>query len=155
MKFSTQEDIEAPVQDVFDMLCDFENFERAAMRRGAEVQRTDALGAPGVGAAWQARFFMRGRLREIELTISKFDAPSDLVLAMRSAGMLGDISFGLIALSRSRTRMIVGLELRPQSLQTRLLIQSLKLTKGTLTTKYKDRVKSYVRDMEERHARTA
>ena len=37
MKFSTKEDIDAPIDAVFDMLCEFDQFERAAMRRGAEV----------------------------------------------------------------------------------------------------------------------
>ena len=56
MKFSTNEDVEAPIDAVFEMLCDFESFERAAMRRGAEVQRVDQLVAPGVGMIWDAVF---------------------------------------------------------------------------------------------------
>ena len=67
MQFSTKEDIEAPIAEVFDMLYEFESFERAAMRRGAEVRRVDDLAAPGVGMMWQAVFDLRGKRREVEL----------------------------------------------------------------------------------------
>ena len=56
MKFSTKEDIDAPIDAVFEMLCEFDQFERAAMRRGAEVQRVDQLAEPGVGMLWEAAF---------------------------------------------------------------------------------------------------
>ena len=40
MKLSTRDDIEAPLSFVFDSFADTESWERAAMRRGAEVTRT-------------------------------------------------------------------------------------------------------------------
>jgi len=63
MKFSTKEDIEAPIDVVFEMLCDFEMFERGAMRRSAEVQWTDIKTVRGVGMTWSAMFNLRGKRR--------------------------------------------------------------------------------------------
>ena len=60
MKFSTREDISAPIDQVFQALCDFEAFERLAMRRGAELRRTDTMTRPGVGMQWHVTYSMRG-----------------------------------------------------------------------------------------------
>ena len=49
MKFSTREDVEVPIDQTFGIICDFDAYERSAMRRGAEVLRTDNLSRPGVG----------------------------------------------------------------------------------------------------------
>ncbi len=155
MKFSTTEDIEAPIDAVFDMLCDFEGFERSAMRRGAEVQRRDQRAEPGVGMQWQASFELRGKRREMELEMVTFDRPNEMVLESTSPGMLGTTSFDLIALSRSRTRVLVELEVKPLNLSARLLVQSLKLAKNSLTKKFKQRVAEYAKTMEERYARRA
>jgi carbon monoxide dehydrogenase subunit G len=155
MKFSTKEDIEAPAEAVFDMLCDFESFERSAMRRGAEVQRLDSLTTPGVGMAWHAVFQLRGKRREIELEMVTFERPNEIVLESTSQGLIGQMSFELMALSRSRTRVSVELEVKPLNLSARLLVQSLKLAKGSLTRKYKLRVGEYAKGMEERYSRMA
>ncbi len=155
MKFSTNEDIEAPVDAVFEMLCDFESFERSAMRRGAEVQRVDQLPVPGVGMTWQATFELRGKRREMELEIVTFDRPNEIVLESTSPGMLGTTTFELIALSRSRTRVRVELEIKPLTLSSRLLVQSLKLAKNSLGKKFKLRVADYAKTIEERHQRRA
>jgi hypothetical protein len=151
MKFSTNEDIEVPIDDVFEMLCDFETFERAAMRRGAEVQRVDKLSKPGVGMLWDAAFDLRGKKREVQVETITFDRPDEIVLESRSQGLLGLMSIELVALSRNRTRIGVSFDLKPLNLSARLLVQSLKLAKTSLTKKYKLRVADYAKGMEERH----
>ncbi|MEH6673846.1 MAG: SRPBCC family protein [Sulfitobacter sp.] len=151
MKFSTKEDIDAPIDAVFDMLCEFDQFERAAMRRGAEVQRVDQLAEPGAGMLWEAAFDMRGKRRALQVEMDRFERPTEMKLETRSQGLTGDMSFDLVALSRSRTRIMVALDLKPQNLSARLLVQSLKLAKNALTKKFKKRVGDYAKDMEERY----
>ncbi|KAG1647847.1 Protein MgtC [Nymphon striatum] len=148
MKFSTNEDIEAPIDAVFEMLCDFESFERSAMRRGAEVQRIDQQSTPGVGMMWQAAFALRGKQRQMEVEMVTFDRPQEIVLESTSPGMLATTSFELIA--RSSTRVKVEIEVKPLNLSARLLVQSLKLAKNSLTKKFKLRVAEYAMSMEDR-----
>lgn len=155
MKFSSREDIDAPIERVFEALCDFEAFERQAMRRGAEVQRVDALTEPGVGMKWKAAFTMRGRSRKLKLEMTQFDVPNEMIFAAKSPGMDGVFSVELMALSRSRTRMSIALEMTPLNLSTRLLVQSLKLAKNTLTKRFKLRVAEYAKTLEERLQRSA
>jgi hypothetical protein len=155
MKFSTTEDIEAPIDAVFEMLCDFEGFERSAMRRGAEVQRVDSLRTPGVGMTWNAVFEMRGKRRDLQIEMVTFDRPNDMILGSTSPGLIGQMSFELMSLSRSRTRLNVELDVKPLTLSARLLVQSMKLAKASLTRKYKLRVGEYAKGMEERYVKMA
>lgn len=155
MKFSAREDIEAPIDHVFASLCEFEGFERQAMRRGADVQRMDDLTQPGVGMRWKASFSMRGRRRDLALELVRFDVPNEMGFVAQSQGMNATFQIELIALSRSRTRMSVALELSPLNLSARLLIQSLKLAKATLTKRFKLRVADYSKGLEERLQRSA
>lgn len=155
MKFSTREDIDAPIEAVFEMLCAFETYERAAMRRGAEVQRLDDMTKPGKGATWFVQLFLRGKERKVKLSITDFEQPEELVVSLDSKGITGAMGFELIALSRTRTRMLVGLEIRPETLPARLLIQSMKLTKVSLSRKYKERVAEYVAVLQDRFRESA
>ena len=155
MKFSSREDIEAPIQDVFDFLCDFNSFERQAMRRGAVVQRVDKLRDPGLGMTWDVSFNLRGKKRDVRLTMRDFAPPTNIGLAAKSQGIDGSFVIELIALSRTRTRMSIALELKPMNLSARLLIQSLKLAKSSLNKRFKLRVAEYTKVIEDRLRRTA
>ena len=153
MKFSTREDIEAPIDFVFEQLTNFQFFERSALRRGAEVQRVDTLSSPGVGMAWDIAFKLRGKMRDLKMELTSLDVPNGLVLSSRSTAMGGNLVVDLVALSKGRTRMSADIELKPINLSSRLLVQSLKLARSNLTGRYKLRVAEFARDLEDRFAR--
>jgi carbon monoxide dehydrogenase subunit G len=155
MQFTGREDIEAPIDAVFAEISDFTRFERGAMRRGAEVQRTDSLEVPGVGMSWHARFRLRGRMREIDLRLTGFDPPNGLVIAAEAATMEAVFRVDLVALSRARTRLAVDLSVTPRTLAGRLMVQSMKLAKGKLAKRFRLRLADYAMDVEERHKRGA
>ncbi len=151
MQFSSKEDIEAPVADVFAMLCEFESFERLAIRRGVEVERLQDSNAPVLGMGWRAVFDLRGKRRDATITLDAYDPPNVMRFTTVSAGLAGALDLELVPLSPRRTRMAVVLNLKPRTLPGRLLIQSLKLAKTTLTKRFKLKVADYAKSLEDRH----
>ena len=153
MKFSTREDIEAPIEHVFARVTDFQNFERQALRRGADVQRIDSSLVPTEGSAWQFAFKFRGKNRKMKATVTKMDAPNSLKFETIASGIHGMSTIELVALSLNRTRISIEIDLTPQGLSARLLLQSLKLAKTNLSRKFKLRVAEFAEDVEEGFAR--
>ena len=155
MKFNSREDIEAPIDHVFGALSDFDGFERQALRRGAEVQRQDPYGKPGVGSEWQMRFSFRGKRREVAARMIEFDAPNGYRAETDSGGIDGLVSLDLVALSPRSTRMQISIDLKPRSLSARLLIQSLKFAKSNLTKRFSNRIWQMAQDIETKYRETA
>jgi carbon monoxide dehydrogenase subunit G len=152
MKLSTHEDIAAPIDAVFAELTDFDGFERAALRRGAEVVRTDGKGSVGVGMTWRAQFPFRNRERVADLKLVEFDRPNGMKVHSRVSGVEAEIVVDLVALSRSHTRMAMSVDMRPKSIPARLMIQSMKLAKTNLTRRFQKRVSDYAAMIEDRHS---
>jgi len=155
MKFVAKDDIEAPIDFVFAEVSDFEGLQRAAIRRGAKVTRTDARDTPGPGMSWDAAFDLRGRRREAKITLVDYDPPNGLRGKAESDGLQSECWVELIALSPQRTRMKLHVELKPQTLSARLLVQSLKLAKGSLTKRLNLRVADYAAGIAQRARRQA
>jgi len=153
MKFSSKEDIEAPISEVFTMLSEFETYERSAIRRGIEVVRLGDPGPNAVGLTWDAKFSLRGKPREVRLVLSEYEPPNAMRIDSDSQGLDGLLTVELVAMSPHRTRMSVGLTLTPKTLTARLLVQSLKLAKSNLTKRFKNRVSEYASNIEDRHSR--
>ena len=61
----------------------------------------------------------------------------------------------LVALSKNRTRIMLSFDIKPLNPSARLLVQSLKLAKTSLTKKFKLRAAEYAKTLEERHQRGA
>jgi uncharacterized protein YndB with AHSA1/START domain len=155
MYLSTTKDIDAPIESVFDQLTQFENFERAAMHRGAEVRRRGDVEHFGVGMAWDLGVVIRGKARKFVVDVARLSPPTELVVNLDAGDIAGVGSCELFALSRNRTRSSVTIELRALSLPARLLIQSLRLSKGRLTQKLDDRFSDLVNEIEAAHRKEA
>jgi hypothetical protein len=69
-------------------------------------------------------------------------------------GLGGNMVVDLMALSRSRTRLVLDIELKPENLSARLLVQSLKLARGNLTKRFRLRAAEYAIDVEDRYKRS-
>ncbi|MCB2130361.1 MAG: SRPBCC family protein [Rhodobacteraceae bacterium] len=153
MKFSTKEDIEAPAEVVFDALSDFPRFERAAMRRGAEVTRIDRLAGADAGLSWSVRFPLRGRVRRLVCDLKNSDRPNAMLVGAESSGFSADLTLTLLALSRSRTRLGVELEIKPKGLSSRLMLQTARLGKANLSRRFVERVQKFAANIELQHLR--
>lgn len=145
MKFSTRKDMEAPIEAVFDTLSNFAAFERAALKRGAEVSGVEAQDG---AQAWQLRFPLRGRTREIVVAMVRCDRPEALAFAGESKSFDIQLALTLLALSRARTRLGVELDVRPRSLSGRLLLQTMRLTKAGYQRRFDGAIEQFARKLE-------
>lgn len=148
MKFSSREDIEAPVDKVFEAVTDFDRFERQLLRRGVDITRDESCAPTDIGAKWQAQIPWRGRTHDVATELVTFETDSGFAFESRSGGVICLGIVDLVALSKSRTRLFVSLDMRPTTLSSRLFIQSLKLAKGTLSKRFKARVADWAARIE-------
>jgi hypothetical protein len=145
MKFSTRADMEAPVGRTFDTLSDFGAFERFARRRGVEVTRSAQAGE---AQGWHLRFSLRGRKREMSVRLADFERPERMTFAAESKSFDLEFALTLIALSKSRTRLGVELDVRPRSLSGRLLLQSMRLAKSSYSRRFETAIRSFAEKLE-------
>jgi hypothetical protein len=141
VKIELHEDVAAPADFVFARLTDFARHERQALRRGAGVKRLDNLAQPGVGAAWDISFDYRGKPRDLRAEITGWQQPEQVKIDTQSGGLNSKSVIDVIALSRTQTRINVVITLEPTSLTARLLVQSLKLARGSVTGRLQGRLK--------------
>lgn len=154
MHLSSRTDIEAPIEFVYDALTDFEGWERAALRRGADVSRTDKLRAPGVGMSWHVRFRFRGKERNVEIRLTGMEPGAKAAFAGKGKMLEGDMSIDLLSLSPKRTRLVMQVQVRPLTIGARLFLQSMKLAKGRVQHRLNKRLAQFATDIEVRHAAT-
>jgi uncharacterized membrane protein len=143
MKFSTREDIDAPIETVYATVTDFDAFERRMLRRGIDVTRDERFPLGSVGSRWKVKFAWRGRTYDLDAELVSLDPGEAYAIESSSNGIVCMGVVDLVALSKSRTRLFVSLDLKPTTLSSRIFMQSLRLAKGTLDRRFKTRVAEF------------
>ena len=153
MKFSTNEDMEIPIEAAFAELSDFEKFEKYALRKGVDLVRIDALTPGSIGMMWRTELEFRGKHRKLEIELMDFQPPETMEFRATSPGFDITMSVDLTALAPARCRMKLEIEAKPRNLTARLMLQSVRLAKTSLNRRFKSRVHDFVTGMEARIAR--
>lgn len=151
MKFTAREDIEAPIDYVFDQVTDFATFERSIMRRGGDVERLTGDGTPELGMSWQMKFQMRGKERTVKAELTQLDAPNSLTIDVTSPNADGEMVVELVALSRARTRLIVTASAVAKTVPAKLLFQTMRFARSKTDARFKGMVTNFAEDVEKRH----
>jgi hypothetical protein len=151
MKITSRHDIEAPATFVFETLADFDSWERSAMRRGADVMRTDKLTTVAPGLAWMLRFRFRGKDRKLNLRLNGIDAPSRMSFVIGSPLFDATAIIDLMELGAKRTRIVVVSDAQANTLAARLILQSLKLARSRVQRKVDGRIGAVAQEIEDRY----
>lgn len=152
MKISARQEINAPQQTVFDALSDAARYEHKALRRGVTVRRLDD-GSGGIAQAdWELDFDYRGRRRLVTGRMAAYSPPNLMVIDGKLEGLEIVIETQVSALAPDKTQVIVGIDLRPTTLTARLLVQSLRLAKKTMTARLKKRLLQFADQIEAAHS---
>jgi hypothetical protein len=148
MKLSNRQDIEAPIQSVYAAASNFPAIERQVEKRGVAVERDPDAPDTGPGKRWTARANWRGREHVILSELVSIDEGQGYAIESSSGGVVCMTVVDMVALSRTRTRLLVSMELRPTTLSSRLLVQSLRLAKARLNGRLKSRMQEFAHRME-------
>lgn len=147
MKFSTREDIDAPIERVFAALTDFDHFAGILRSRGTRVTRTDRIAGPAAGMAWTADPEIRGKRRAVVASITEFADGKGYVVTSATSGLDCVATVDLTAITTDRTLLQVTFEIRPATISGRILLQPLKLAKASLNEKFAARIARYAADI--------
>ena len=150
MKINGKHDVDVPLGFVARVLVDFQGWERAALRRGLDVRRTDRLAEPGLGATWTARFSYRGKPRVIDLEVIEIDPTGRIVVAFTGKSAHGTATFVPLAMSVQRTRISASLVVQARTLSARLLFQSMRLARQRVVRKFEQRLAQFGGEVETR-----
>ena len=155
MKLIRNEDVEAPIAFVYAALSNFDHWERAALRRGAEVTRLDTLALPGPGMIWNVGFDFRGRRRVVDLRLTTLDPVQRLAFTGQGTSMTGTALLDLVEMGPKRTRIAITVEVEARTLAARLLLQSLKFASAKVNRSFQARTTPLANDLENRFRRGA
>ena len=152
MRFVATEDIAAPADRVLAAVTDFDRWEGMIGRRAQGLSRTPD-GPVVQGTRWSGRAKLRGRMRDVVMAVDRLDlpegaAPKTVAMAGGTDGMRVAVDAVVEPLGPDLTRLTVASEMNAKLLGTRLLIQSLKLARGTMAKRYKKAVAEFAGHVE-------
>lgn len=154
MKLTAKTDVEAPLAYVYANLTDHAAWEAEAVQRGAEVERPDGTPLTGVGASWRIRVKFRGKLRKFLVRIDDLQPDQRIAFGLEGQAVEGTSVFEVAALSPRRTRLRIVLDVKPKTLTARLFLNTLRLARTRVQSRFDLRAGQLGARIEDRYQRS-
>ena len=148
MQFSSVQDVNAPLDFVFQQMSDFEGYEAYGLRAGADVERQDTLTGKAAGMQWKVEGDLRGKRRKINIELTEYRPDNLLKFFVKSSGVEATATMEAMALTRKQSRIKVTTVLKPKTISARLILQSAKLAKNSMNRKFNHRFWTYANHIE-------
>ncbi|QCO56235.1 SRPBCC family protein [Pseudorhodobacter turbinis] len=155
MKLTAKEDIDAPIGFVNALLTDFDKWEGLARDRGAEAERLDSLTQPGAGMMWKLGFDFRGKRRAATLKLLSLMPEQEMTLECIAKPGNGVTKLEMTAIGETRTRLVISMEIKPNTLAARLFLQTLRLAKEKVNQRFKQQLIKVAAGIEDRYRKQA
>jgi hypothetical protein len=154
MQFTSVQDVNAPLDFVFQQLSDFDSYESYAMRVGADVKRLDKLSEKNAGMCWQIKGDFRGKNREMAVDLEEYRPDNLLRFLVKMSGLEAAVVLESMALTRKQSRIKVTTLLKPKTISARLIVQSAKLAKNSMNRKFNHRFWTFANHIENNYNKT-
>jgi hypothetical protein len=89
-------------------------------------------------------------LQKIEIELADYEPPNKLIFTGGTDSFDAEVLVELIALSARETRATMTVDLKPKTLAARLILQSARLTKGSITKRIRKRLNKFALEIENR-----
>jgi hypothetical protein len=98
---------------------------------------------------------LRGRERRIEIRLARLEPPTLVETLAEGGGFAGGVTAELLALSRGATRLRLVVEVRARTLPGRLVLQGMRLARGRMERRARERLAAWAREVEKGAPRPA
>ncbi|MGB3148498.1 MAG: hypothetical protein WBA91_12180 [Paracoccaceae bacterium] len=148
MKLSTRTDLDLSAEALFAALTDERYFEQIARRNGVTVTRHGPEPQMGPGSGWEITFPHRGKTRRLTSALKRIEPPHTLEFSGESSGFDLALDMRLLPMSADSTRIIAAIDIRPRTFGARIILQTLKIGKGRLESRFNARLRALGRALQ-------
>lgn len=154
MQFTSVQDVNAPLEFVFEQLSDFESYEAYAMRVGAQVERRDTLTETCAGMMWYFEGDIRGKTRHVDIELTNYAPPKDLKFICTSPSMEARVNVQAMELAKQQSRIKTVVDAKALNMSARLILQSARLAKASLNRRFNHRVWEFANYIEDNYTKS-
>lgn len=148
MNLSSQQTIDRPCEDVYAIVTDFDAFEGLLRDMGVRVSRLDGPEPPQLGARWKAEFSWQRRSFDARAELVMIEPNTCYAVESKTEGIECMAVVDVEAISANQTRLFVSFDLSATTLKSKIFLQTLKVTAGSINRRLDKRLEGLARRIE-------